>query len=222
MDDTPFKLVYVNPPEPGSWSWYRSSNRHRPGFYLECKDKNADISMSLWLAARCGNPDHKWRDDLLIPRYPDLMPGPAPALSEHRLATARLPPVGAAAGAGEDVVDALDLHAGAENLLEDSQLAGAQVGTGPGGGADGAVVLDQQQGPTRLLLDLRHVAFAAAQAGQRFQPLAQRPAVSDLGAVGLDLAPAPGRDQPVDAAFAEGFPHGLDEADGELRMGVRE
>src|SRR5712692_10294389 len=89
--------------------------------------------------------------------------GAPPPPETRRLLAPRLHPVGAAAGAGEDVVDAFDLYVAAEDLLEDLQLAGAQVGAGPGGDADGAVVLDQQQRPARLLLDLRHVPLAGAQ-----------------------------------------------------------
>src|SRR5690606_29354100 len=105
---------------------------------------------------------------------------------------------GAAPGAGQDVVDALDRGVLAEDRAEDRQLDVAEAAAGTRGDADRAVVLDQQ--PAALdLLDRGHVAFGLADRGQRPDTLAERCVSREpLPVVGGDLL-APRLQQPGQA-----------------------
>jgi len=119
-----------------------------------------------------------------------------------RRAGHRCDPIGAAARASQNVVDAFDPAAVAQHRLEDRQLGAAKALAGAGGGADRAVVFDQQQAVV-VLAHLGHIALGPAQAGQPAQPRAQVGQAAHGGSIGVQtVAFAPG-DQPVQAVRAE-------------------
>src|SRR5437667_10248446 len=68
-------------------------------------------------------------------------------------------PVCAAASAGENVVLAFDLPARAEKVLKHLQFDAAKALADHCGGADRAVIFDQQKARARKRFDPRHVAF---------------------------------------------------------------
>src|SRR6202022_3865334 len=68
----------------------------------------------------------------------------------------------------------------------------------------------------------RHVALPRAQARQRLEPPAERPARRNHGTVGLDLPLRADGDQTLQPAPGEGLLHRLDEAQCQVGVSVRE
>ena len=131
-------------------------------------------------------------------------PGPGrDARHGHRRRRGRLPPVEpqhrpgavptgvdavrAAPGPGDDMVDALDRDVLAQHHAEQRQFRPAEALAGAGGGADRAVVLDQQPA-VAVAPPFGHVALAVAQGGQRGDPVFQPVGTGDGGLVGAVAA----------------------------------
>src|SRR5215472_13592181 len=81
--------------------------------------------------------------------------------------------IGAAPGAGEDMLEALDLDSRTQGRAEQRELGAAEALAGPRRNADRAVVLLEEEAAARRRRDFGHIAFLAAQRGQAPDPLPQ-------------------------------------------------
>ena len=128
-------------------------------------------------------------------------------------------PVGAAPGAGEDVIGPLD-RAVAEQRPKDRQLRSAEALTGARRRADRAVVLDQHEAAVLRPLDLGHVALGPAELGQSPQPPGERTGAIERSAVAGERVGLAERDQPVEPLGPKQPADGADQLDRDLGMGV--
>ena len=130
-------------------------------------------------------------------------------------------PITAPPSAGQDVVFPRHRASGPQHRAEDGEFGAAEALAGGGGGADRAVVFDQQ--PAVAVgggLHLGHIAFGAALAGEglkarlRIGRAGQRRVI---GGAGFGLARG---DQPVERLFAQKIADMADPGDGQLGMGI--
>jgi hypothetical protein len=118
------------------------------------------------------------------------------------------------------VLDTFDLG-WREKHLEQPKLAAAKALAGLGGGADRAMVLDEEIGAVGFAADLGHVAFRLARPGEapqlggEFSRASKGLLVTEFGG-----ALSPGY-QPIDALDPELRAHGLQELDSKLGVGIR-
>src|SRR5215510_14399532 len=111
---------------------------------------------------------------------PARNPAPSRAATSHRLRTlSRLgtrcgagDPIGAASGAGENMIGTRDSRSRTQHLAEQVELGAAQALAGGRGGTDRAVIFEQQI-VLALAPPFRHVALAAADGGQASDALRQ-------------------------------------------------
>lgn len=122
----------------------------------------------------------------------------------------------------EDVFGALDRHGVAQRGLEDRELHGAQVGAAARGGADRAMVLDEQEAALRLLGDGGHVAFLRPGLGERGQFGAQAAAAGEALPVRRGLLCGAVLEQPRHRVLAQGVPQAGHQPDRQVRVAVRE
>jgi hypothetical protein len=101
------------------------------------------------------------------------------------------------------------------------ELRTAEALAGSRCGADGAVILQQQEA-VRVGPPFGHVAFARAYLRQARQLFGQRGGVGQGGAVGDQRLLLPDMDQSIEGCLAQFGPHRVDQPEGQFRMGVRE
>ncbi len=119
------------------------------------------------------------------------------------------------------MLDAFDRDAWPEHVTKHVQLRATEALTCRGGGADRAVIFQQQE-PLRIGAPFGHVAFVRTEPGEPLDTRAQRGGAGECGAVrasGLLLANA---DQSLQRCLAESGSHRFDQADGELGMRIWE
>lgn len=117
------------------------------------------------------------------------------------------------------MLDALHRDAWPQHIAEHLQFRATKSLTGRRGGTDRAVILQQHEA-LRVDAPLGHVAFARTQPRQPLDARAQRRGVGQRCAIeapGLLLAHS---DQLLQRRFAESGAHRVDQADGQLGVGV--
>ena len=129
--------------------------------------------------------------------------------------------VGAPAVAGHDVVGPLDAHTLPQQPPKQIELCRAEALAGGGGGADRAMVFDEEKRAAAIRLHLRHVAFLRPHARQLLKRSPQRRRRSDSRPVIRLLSSQPGFEQTRHSPGAKGRSHRVDERDAYLRVGVR-
>jgi hypothetical protein len=117
--------------------------------------------------------------------------------------------------------DAFHGDAWPEHVAEDLQFRPAETLTRAGGGADRAMVFEQQE-RRAIRAPFRHVAFARAKFCQLRDPCAQRRCVGQRRGISTSRFRLAGAYQPLQGGLAERRSHRLDQAHGEFRMGVGE
>lgn len=129
--------------------------------------------------------------------------------------------IGAAPCARECMLDPPHRHARSQHVAEHLQLRATETLTSRGGGADRAMILQQQEA-VRIGAPFGHVAFAGTQLRQPRDPCPERGELGERGAVGASGFLFARAHQSFQRGLAECRPHGLDQAHGEFRMGIRE
>lgn len=117
------------------------------------------------------------------------------------------------------MLDPLDRHAWSQHVAEDVQLRATKTLARRGGGADRAVIFQQQKAPA-IGAPFGHVAFARAEPGQPLDTRAERRGASERGAVGASGLLFANRDQLLQRGFAESGSHRLDQAHGQFGVGI--
>jgi hypothetical protein len=117
------------------------------------------------------------------------------------------------------MLGALDLDTRAQDGAEEGELGAAEALAGPGGDADRAVILAEEEAAVRRRGDLGHIAFLAAQRRETPEPPAEI-AAAEPRAVELEARLLSGRDQPVEPFFAEEAANGLDQIQRQAGMAV--
>src|SRR6185437_12623862 len=100
--------------------------------------------------------------------------------------------------------------AGTEDDAKEGELGAAEALAGPGGDADGAMILAEEIAAIGHRHHLGHIALLAADRGEPAQPLAEL-AAAEPCAVELEARLLAGRDELVEPFLAEDAADGLDQ-----------
>jgi hypothetical protein len=131
-------------------------------------------------------------------------------------------PVGAAARAGKDVIDALDGDICSQHSAEDRQFRTTETLARRRRGANRAVVFDEHEASPRVFGDTRHVALAASNLGKGSEFPAKRTLLSDELAVAGNARALAMFDQLFQPAVPEDFASGPQQIEGQIGMTVGE
>lgn len=128
--------------------------------------------------------------------------------------------VRAASRAGEDVLDAVHRYAWSEHIAEDILFGTAEALTGSGGGADRAVVFQQQE-TVGVGAPFGHVAFARTDVCQPGHAGAQTRRAGECGAVGAAGLVLARTYELLQCCLSQRRADRVDETHGKLGVGIR-